>query len=193
MKNKIEYKEIILETALSLFYEKGYDATGVQEIVKLSGITKPTLYHYFGSKQGLLDTLLEQKNSILISALKIACKYEHDLYWTLTKIADSVFKFANENKKFYSMQLSMWFSSEKNIAHISVTPYLTEIHIMIEDLFKKASKDHEKLKGHEKLYTITFIGILNTYITVFQNNNIEFNEQVIHKAVKQFIHGIFAM
>ena len=30
---------------------KGYDAVGVQEIVDTAGITKPTLYYYFGSKR----------------------------------------------------------------------------------------------------------------------------------------------
>ena len=35
----------ILEKALHLFYEKGYDAIGVQEIADAAGVTKPTLYH----------------------------------------------------------------------------------------------------------------------------------------------------
>ena len=47
----------ILEKALHLFYEKGYDAIGVQEIADAAGVTKPTLYHYFGSKYGLLQAV----------------------------------------------------------------------------------------------------------------------------------------
>ena len=35
----------ILQKALQLFYEKGYDAIGVQEIADAAGVTKPTLYH----------------------------------------------------------------------------------------------------------------------------------------------------
>ena len=50
----MENKERIMECALDLFYAKGYDAVGVQEIVEKAGITKPTLYYYFGSKLGLL-------------------------------------------------------------------------------------------------------------------------------------------
>jgi len=49
---------IILQTACQLFSEQGYDAVGVQEIIATAGFTKPTLYHYFGSKQGLLDAIL---------------------------------------------------------------------------------------------------------------------------------------
>ena len=49
----MENREKILESALDLFFTKGYDAVGVEEIAERAGITKPTLYHYFGSKYGL--------------------------------------------------------------------------------------------------------------------------------------------
>ena len=52
----MENRDHILDCALRLFAARGYDAVGVQEIVELAGLTKPTLYHYFGSKRGLLET-----------------------------------------------------------------------------------------------------------------------------------------
>src|SRR5712691_7836075 len=48
----------ILSTALDLFAVKGYDATAVREICEAAGITKPTLYHFYGSKEGVLQTLV---------------------------------------------------------------------------------------------------------------------------------------
>ena len=50
----MDNRELLLNTALELFHAKGYDAVGVQEIVEKAGVTKPTLYYYFGSKLGLL-------------------------------------------------------------------------------------------------------------------------------------------
>ena len=50
--------ERILRTALELFAVKGYDATSVREICAAAGITKPTLYHFFGSKDGVLTALV---------------------------------------------------------------------------------------------------------------------------------------
>ena len=50
--------ERILTTALDLFAIKGYDATSVREICEAAGITKPTLYHFFGSKDGVLQALV---------------------------------------------------------------------------------------------------------------------------------------
>ena len=53
----MDNRSAILSNALRLFAARGYDAVGIQEIVDEAGITKPTLYHYFGSKQGLLESL----------------------------------------------------------------------------------------------------------------------------------------
>ena len=50
--------ERILHTALDLFAVKGYDATAVREICEAAKITKPTLYHFFGSKDGVLQALV---------------------------------------------------------------------------------------------------------------------------------------
>ena len=38
---------------------KGYDATSVREICEAAGITKPTLYHFYGSKEGVYRAIVE--------------------------------------------------------------------------------------------------------------------------------------
>ena len=49
----------ILLSALELFSSKGYDATSVREICEAAGITKPTLYHFYGSKEGMYRALVD--------------------------------------------------------------------------------------------------------------------------------------
>jgi len=46
-------RERLLTEALCLFTSRGYAATTVREIVEAAGVTKPVLYYYFGSKEGL--------------------------------------------------------------------------------------------------------------------------------------------
>ncbi len=52
-------KEKIIETAIHLFTEKGYSATTIDEIRRELGISKGAFYHYFGSKQDLLDSVID--------------------------------------------------------------------------------------------------------------------------------------
>jgi AcrR family transcriptional regulator len=49
----------IFETARSLFYERGIRAVGVDEIVCQAGVTKPSLYRSFDSKDDLVAACLE--------------------------------------------------------------------------------------------------------------------------------------
>ena len=65
MKNRSEIKplefgtrERLLETASHLFAEKGYASTSVREIVAQAGVSKPVLYYYFQSKEGLYYAIL---------------------------------------------------------------------------------------------------------------------------------------
>src|SRR5512139_3648504 len=100
----------ILSCALRLFASRGYDAVGVQEIVDAAGITKPTLYHYFGSKRGLLDALLTAYFCPLYDLIRQVADYQRDLPLTLNRTAGAYFRFARENPLFYRMQLSMYFA-----------------------------------------------------------------------------------
>lgn len=47
----------LLAAATRLFADQGYDRTSVQEIVEAAGVTKGALYHYFGSKEDLLQEI----------------------------------------------------------------------------------------------------------------------------------------
>ncbi|MGA1872446.1 MAG: TetR/AcrR family transcriptional regulator [Thermoplasmatota archaeon] len=53
-------KKEIVDTAERLFLEYGYEETPVELIIKEIGIAKGTFYHYFRSKDDLLDELVEQ-------------------------------------------------------------------------------------------------------------------------------------
>ena len=52
-------RQRLLETATKLFAEKGYAGTSVREIVAQAGVSKPVLYYYFKSKEGLFYAILE--------------------------------------------------------------------------------------------------------------------------------------
>jgi AcrR family transcriptional regulator len=52
--NPKKMNEKILQKALHLFLQKGYDGTSTNDICWASRITKPTLYYYFPSKKHIL-------------------------------------------------------------------------------------------------------------------------------------------
>lgn len=57
----IDNRQRILEAAEELFAAQGFSATSVREIVQSASVTPPVLYYYFGSKEELLITLLDER------------------------------------------------------------------------------------------------------------------------------------
>lgn len=74
--DEVSNRERILNIAEHLFASKGYHATSVREIVNAASVTSPMLYYYFGSKEELLVTLLEER---LASYSARLCKYLEDV------------------------------------------------------------------------------------------------------------------
>ena len=52
-------KERILEAALTLFAENGYDGTSVEQIANTVGIKAPSLYKHFKGKEDILNALID--------------------------------------------------------------------------------------------------------------------------------------
>ncbi len=49
----------ILDEALTLFAENGYDGTGVEQIAEMVGIKAPSLYKHFKGKEDILNALID--------------------------------------------------------------------------------------------------------------------------------------
>ena len=56
-------KEKILESALALFAENGYDGTSVEDIAAAVGIKAPSLYKHFRGKEAILNSLIDAAES----------------------------------------------------------------------------------------------------------------------------------
>lgn len=55
-------RERLLAAAARLFYAQGIAATGIEAVLQEAGVAKMTLYHHFGSKEGLALAFLEQRH-----------------------------------------------------------------------------------------------------------------------------------
>jgi len=70
---RVEIKDHIIQTASALFYRNGYNSTGINEIIKESGIAKATLYNHFKSKEELCISYLKYMNENFLIRIKDYC------------------------------------------------------------------------------------------------------------------------
>lgn len=56
-------RKLLIETALQLFYRNGINSIGINEILKVSGVAKQTLYSHFDGKESLILAALAHRHS----------------------------------------------------------------------------------------------------------------------------------
>jgi AcrR family transcriptional regulator len=62
-------EQLILDVAGGVFAREGYHAASMDEIAELAGVSKPMLYAYFGSKEGLYLAYIERAGGELVERL----------------------------------------------------------------------------------------------------------------------------
>ncbi|MEJ7569698.1 MAG: TetR/AcrR family transcriptional regulator [Gaiellaceae bacterium] len=65
-----EKRRLILEASVRVFARKGYHTSRVGDIAEEAGIAHGLLYHYFGSKEEVLETVFRENWSQLIESFR---------------------------------------------------------------------------------------------------------------------------
>ena len=188
----MDNRSIILSTALELFAARGYDGVGVLEIAEAARITKPTLYYYFGSKLGLLRAVYETYHSQFNLDVQAAAEYQGDLPLTLEKIARAFFDFARQHPVFYRLRLALFVAPRDSEANEIADGWNESLWQMVETMFAAAVEHHGNMRGRQKVYTATYIGILDTCISLWLNGYSELGDLLLRQVVHQFQHGIYS-
>ncbi|NJN19119.1 MAG: TetR/AcrR family transcriptional regulator [Oscillochloris sp.] len=188
----MDNKAHILEQALQLFAARGYDAVGVQEICAAAGVTKPTLYHYFGSKSGLLTALVQERAAPLRAALTAATAYNGDLSHSLEQVARAYFSFATNEPTLYRLLLMLWFGVPAGEAFNVILAHNLEQHRLVEAMFAQAVADHGNMRERQRIFAATFLGTLNTYIGMAGAGFMALDDVALRQAVRQFSYGIYS-
>jgi AcrR family transcriptional regulator len=182
----------ILQQALTLFAARGYDAVGVQEICEAAGVTKPTLYHYFGNKRGLLTALLEKRAAPLLARLAVATTYQGDLPQSLEQVVRTYFDFATAEPVLYRLMLALWFAPPESEALRLIADHNAQQQRLIEALFVAATPDHGNMRGRHQIYAASLLGAINTRIVLALNGHIRLDDALVYQTVHQFSHGIYS-
>lgn len=65
---------LVLDTALSLFTERGYFNTSVHDIGRAAGVSIGSIYHHFGDKVGVATALYEQLSARMEGLIGEICR-----------------------------------------------------------------------------------------------------------------------
>lgn len=98
-------RRAILDATEALLVESGGEAFGVRALAARCGYTAPTIYHYFGDKDGLIDALLEERFERLLAEVR-RVEQGDDPVENLRGMVHAYLRFGERNPAFYRVILA---------------------------------------------------------------------------------------
>ena len=171
MANRIEQvakqREKLLNSSLELFVTNGYHGTTVRDIAKKTGISVGLIFHYFPTKQDILEELLKQSEEG-VSKIKEFFIMKDDPISIFTCIAKTVFEsFAEQNTK-YLFLLENQVMTQKSIPFNSKT--LKNSNLMINasvPLIIRGQEQKEIREGDPATLALVFWGAIQGVAETF--------------------------
>jgi AcrR family transcriptional regulator len=126
----------ILDAAQHLVYSRGYEQLSIQEILGELHISKGAFYHYFESKQALLEALIERMTQQVIQILAPIVNDETlPATEKLHQLFDTVSRWKTDRKEVLLTLVNVWYADENAILRLKaqaavlplIAPLLTEI------------------------------------------------------------------
>jgi len=114
-KEATDPRQRILDVALRIFASNGYAGASIQEIVDQAGVTKPTLYYHFKSKEGLYQALIDHAADERFRVMREAAEGQDTLEKKLVAMTDALIVHASERRDMMRVVFSYWFGPPKEI------------------------------------------------------------------------------
>jgi AcrR family transcriptional regulator len=92
-----ERAEQLIDVAEALFISKGYDRTSIGDIAAAAGVSRPVVYEYHGSKEGLYVAALQRAKRRLMEDYAAALAGLRDPHEILRAAADVWFSFVERD------------------------------------------------------------------------------------------------
>jgi AcrR family transcriptional regulator len=108
-------KQAVLESAIREFARKGYSGTSVQDILKATGLSKPTLYYYFQSKAGLFRAILDFAYDECLSRMQDRVAKAEGMKAKLVAVATAMFGFAENHPQLLRLVFATNFAAPEEI------------------------------------------------------------------------------
>lgn len=145
-----ETRSRILESAIKLFSNRGYNMASVDDICAEAGISKGAFYHHFESKQALFLALLDDWLRAIDNAIEASKdKNAPETFMEMTEAFPYIFETAGEG---LPMFLEFWLqaSRDKKVWEASIAPY-RRYHKYFTSLIKKGVQEGSFVEVDPKL------------------------------------------
>jgi TetR/AcrR family transcriptional regulator len=159
-------RQKLLASATELFNRKGYAATTVREIVEAAGVTKPVLYYYFGSKEGIYRELLNGPIQEFDRLLVRAGRERAAVREKIVTLCDRLYALSEENLPLLRLMNAIYYGPPQGAPLIDFDSAHFKFQGLVKKLVAEGMRKGEIRKGRadDAMWAVT--GALNVAIEV---------------------------
>jgi len=180
-----------LDAALELFSEKGYEAASVREICERAGLTRPTLYYFFKSKEGIYRALIEDAAAEFHKQIAQGLEAEQTLERQYQRVARVLFGDARSRAKRWRFMFSLvWATPRMSVVdQVFHTSYCHALQLLGSAL-EAAIARKEIAPGSTEVRLLVFMGSLGEALSGFLiTGRPELTDRLADSLVDTIIHG----
>jgi TetR/AcrR family transcriptional regulator len=141
-------REQLMRAALKMFTQRGYAATTVRELVKEAGVTKPALYYYFASKEGLFLELMRTHFGRLEAVVDVYRQGRGSVRKRLTAMLDKGFSYVQQDRDFIRLMHAAYFGPPGEAPYFDFDAYHQRYHDLIARLLEEGIERGEFCPGN---------------------------------------------
>jgi len=126
-------KEVILETALELFAERGYEATPTSLIAKEAGVSEGLIFKHYHNKVNLLEEVVKAGYRRITDKSRGSVA-EDDPIKLIGNVLDMPLKLVEDERNFWRMQFRL---IDDQISQKHHSRYTQSVRLKLTEAFKK--------------------------------------------------------
>lgn len=154
-------RERLLAGALELFNRKGYAATTVREIVEAAGVTKPVLYYYFRSKEGIYLEIMRVPNVKFGAFLETAAQTRGPVAERIRVLCCRLFELFREHIQEARLMYAIYYGPPQGAPHFDFEEYHTKVQDLFRGLVREGIRSRELRKADVEDVMWAVIGAMN--------------------------------
>lgn len=183
-----KYDEIA-RAAVTLFNQKGYHATSVQDIADEVGLQKGSLYHYITSKEELLLQIASRSINGFSKELEQICNLQERATERLRKAIHHHFTIVTGDLQMTTVLLREAFllSDEQHVAIAAAMDQYTNLWV---NIIQDGMNSEEFIKGDPRVSALFILGTCNWVYRWYRNDGPQSSKEMADTFCELYLNGI---
>jgi len=136
-----ERREQLLDTAVSLFAEKGYGGATTAELARAAGVTEPIIYRHFASKKDLFVAVIDRTSELTISRWDRQLSNARDAAQRLRRLIGTNPMISDRGRGIYRVILQAMMEIEDPDILEAIQRHVKALHRFVTDAVRRAQEE----------------------------------------------------